>query len=52
MQVADAEARGQHVDEQAPEVQAARAAEREAAAQLVAHQEQVGGEVETSSMCA
>ena len=40
-QVANAEARGQELDEQAEEVQAARAAEREAAAQVVAHQEQV-----------
>ena len=40
-QVAAAEARGQEVDEAAPEVQAARAAERNAAEQLVAHEAQV-----------
>ena len=36
-----AEAHGHEVDEAAPEVQAARAAEREAAEQMVAHEAQV-----------
>ena len=40
-QVAMAEAHGHEMDEAAPEVQAARAAEREAAEQMVAHEAQV-----------
>ncbi len=36
-----AEAHGHEMDEAAPEVQAARAAEREAAEQMVAHEAQV-----------